>query len=377
MKNYDYIICGAGLAGLSLAYRLSSPEFSEKRILLIDKEEKVKNDRTFCHWATDAGIYEDVVSKKWSKLKFSSLSFQKQFDIAPYQYKMIRGDDFYAFNWKKIHQTSHVEHVKEKIVEISDGKQCTVSTDKNTYVADHVFKTYPSNNIDYTKSQYVSQHFMGWVIKTEKAAFSTDTATFMDFNIPQKGETRFMYVLPTDAHTALVELAIFSNALLTVREYEQILKNYVEENLSIDDYSIEEKEQGVIPMTTYNFKLHDTNNISHIGTASGAVKPSSGYAFMRIQEQADLICALLLKNEHPKKAQTLFREKYKRYDRTFLNAILSGKTNGEHVFSLMFKKLPPQLIFKFLDEKTSFSEEMKVFTAPPTIPFLKAFLQEI
>jgi len=336
MEKYDYIICGAGLAGLSLAYRFCNPAFQDKRILVLEKETKQENDRTFCHWSTEEGPYEEIVSKKWSQLKFASLSFQKSFDISPYQYKMIRGDDFYKYNLDKINSTSHIELKKENILTVEDADLAIVKTEEHVYQAEHIFKTFPSTDLDFSKTQNVSQHFMGWFIQTAEPCFNESEASFMDFNIPQNGETRFMYLLPSNNKTALVELAIFSNSLLSDREYETILKNYVEENLNIQKYSIQEKEKGVIPMTTYNFE-----------------------------------------NKNPQTAGKIFRAKYKRYDRTFLNAILTGKTNGEHVFSQMFKKLPPQLIFKFLDEKTSFSEELKVFTAPPTLPFLKAFLEEL
>ena len=77
-------------------------------------------------------------------------------------------------------------------------------------------------------------------------------------------------------------------------------------------------------------------------------------------------------------------KKYKRplnryhfYDKIFLNAILTGKTNGATVFGKLFKKLSPQTIFKFLDEKGSFFNDLIVFTAPPTWPFTKAFFEEL
>ncbi len=377
MEKYDYIICGAGLAGLSLAYRLCSPDFASKRILLLEKDDKVINDRTFCHWSKETSIYEDIVSKKWSQLRFRSLSCQRSFDIEPYTYKMIRGDDFYAWNLKKVNSVSHVSIKKENIVNIEDDDQIVVHTENASYQADYIFKTYLDANLDFSKSHYVSQHFMGWFIQTEEDKFLENEATFMDFNIPQKGETRFMYVLPTNNKTALVELAIFSNAILSVREYETILKNYIEENLNINAYQVLEKEKGIIPMTTYDFNQHDSKNIIHIGTAGGSVKPSSGFAFSRIQEHSDLICKILLEGKNPLLAQNLFKSRYKKYDKIFLNAILTDKANGENVFSRMFNKLPPQLIFKFLDEKTSFNEDLKMFTAPPTLPFIRAFFEEL
>ena len=51
----------------------------------------------------------------------------------------------------------------------------------------------------------LQQHFMGWFIKRKRHIFDDSVATFMDFNLPQNGNTRFMYVLPIDKKTALFE----------------------------------------------------------------------------------------------------------------------------------------------------------------------------
>jgi lycopene beta-cyclase len=51
MNNYDYIVAGAGAAGLSLiAHMIHSGQFSDKKILLIDRSPKTQNDRTWCFW---------------------------------------------------------------------------------------------------------------------------------------------------------------------------------------------------------------------------------------------------------------------------------------------------------------------------------------
>ena len=65
------------------------------------------------------------------------------------------------------------------------------------------------------------------------------------------------------------------------------------------------------------------------------------------------------------------------YDKIMLNAILSGKTSGKVVFDSLFKTLKPQTIFKFLDEEGSIFTYLKVFTAPPKWPFIKAFMEEV
>ena len=51
MPKYDYIIIGAGAAGLLLADALGKEEFfASKSILVLDKNDKTKNDRTRCFW---------------------------------------------------------------------------------------------------------------------------------------------------------------------------------------------------------------------------------------------------------------------------------------------------------------------------------------
>ena len=113
----------------------------------------------------------------------------------------------------------------------------------------------------------------------------------MDFRIPQEGETRFMYCLPMSKNTALVEATAFSNNILTEAEYGEMITNYLNNYLNINSFTIKHKEMGVIPMTTYNFAQHHEKHVIQIGTMGGDVKPSTGYAFVRIQENAQKIMA--------------------------------------------------------------------------------------
>ena len=64
----------------------------------------------------------------------------------------------------------------------------------------------------------------------------------MDFSIEQKGNTRFMYVLPTSTTEALLEYTLFSADLLPKEEYETEIQNYIQK-LGITDYEIIAKEQ--------------------------------------------------------------------------------------------------------------------------------------
>jgi len=76
--KYDYIIAGSGCAGLSLLYRmLKDPQLCNKQILVIDKSQKNKNDRTWCFWEKGNGLFESIVMHQWKTLEFLSDDFQK------------------------------------------------------------------------------------------------------------------------------------------------------------------------------------------------------------------------------------------------------------------------------------------------------------
>nr|MBA4168638.1 lycopene cyclase [Chitinophagaceae bacterium] len=86
MDKYDYLIAGSGAAGLSLLmHMIGSGKFTGKRILLVDRAPKNTNDRTWCFWEREAGLFEQVVHKRWNKMWFHDRSAPALHSIAPYQ----------------------------------------------------------------------------------------------------------------------------------------------------------------------------------------------------------------------------------------------------------------------------------------------------
>jgi lycopene beta-cyclase len=108
-QKYDYIITGAGCAGLSLAVHLiHSGKFRDKNILLIDQDLKKDNDRTWCFWEKQPSLFQPVVYKEWKELQFHSANLSKALEIKPYVYKLIRGIDFYNYCLDIISQQKNI-----------------------------------------------------------------------------------------------------------------------------------------------------------------------------------------------------------------------------------------------------------------------------
>ncbi len=376
-KRYDYIICGAGCAGLSLAYYLSKKNLDGKRILLLDKDAKDHNDHTWCFWQKGDGPFDTILKKSYSRIDFYTNEVQREINIAPYAYKRIDGIDFYNYIKPIIEMHQFIDFKQDQILSIEElENEVIVNTKESVYKSQLIFKSFLDSNFSFEKDHHVLQHFKGWEIETEEPQFDEGKATFMDFRIDQKGEIRFLYVLPTSTNTALVEVAIFSNNILTHSEYDTILKNYIDRYLRFSKYSILESEFGVIPMTTYPFETLNSDRIKHIGTAGGWVKASSGYAFDRIQRRSKSL-ANAIANQSDLNGILSAKNRFRFYDRIFLNVLLSNKAGGDEVFGKLFENLDSELIFKFLDEETNLAEDIKLFTGPPTMPFIKAFFEEL
>ncbi|HSU49808.1 MAG TPA: lycopene cyclase family protein, partial [Segetibacter sp.] len=213
MKRYDYIICGAGAAGLSLLMRfMQHSAFEEKKILVVDKAPKNKNDRTWCFWEKQPGVFEKIVHHQWQQVKFHSAFIDSLLDLTPYTYKMIRGIDFYNYVYSEASNHKNIEFLYGNVQAVGNaGNEGMVVVDGEQYTARYVF-----NSIQFNKSAvppgkyYLLQHFKGFVIETEAKHFNPSQATLMDFRVSQSSGTSFVYVLPTSENKALVEYTLFS-----------------------------------------------------------------------------------------------------------------------------------------------------------------------
>lgn len=378
-QGYDFIFCGAGCASLSLLMRMiRSEKFADKKILLIDKEVKNKNDRTWCFWEGRPGFFEDIVYHKWDTISFLSDDFSVARDISPCQYKMIRGIDFYNYCFEEIKKHPAIEilngHLSSRYLH-KEG--VTIKVDDRTLHFDNatIFNSIADLENKLPGEIKLLQHFKGWIIESAKPAFDPCIATIMDFRVHQDHGTTFAYILPFSETKALVEYTLFTKSLLEQQQYDVELRKYLDEILKLESYTVLDTEFGIIPMTNRKFEFQN-NGVFNIGTAGGQTKASSGYTFQFIQKQSQQIVDCLTRGD------SLFTiteqsKRFRFYDNTLLHILYNNKLQGKKVFTSLFKKNRPQAVLKFLDNETSLKEELKIISSLPTWPFLKAALKQL
>jgi len=378
MQKYDYIITGSGASGLMLAYRMAKDSFFDTAsILIIDKEKKTSNDRTWCFWENGKGEWDDLLHKSWDKIVFKSNLYQNTIPLQSYTYKMIRSAKFYKKLWNCIDAKNNISFIEANVVKVLDTAEgAIVEASTGKY---HAAKLLNSIDFDqkYThQDEYpvLLQHFIGWFVETKKNQFDDSVATFMDFTVDQKMNTRFMYVLPVSENKALFEYTLFSKDVLLKEEYERELQKYLELN-SITDYTIIEKEKGVIPMTSFKFWQDNSKNILHIGTVGGWTKASTGYTFKNTSKQTlQLIVFLKTDNDftnYRKKTRFWF------YDLLMLDVLANHNHEGSKLFSKLFQRNSLKNIFRFLDDETVFIEDLRIMLSMPPLKFIQALFRRI
>lgn len=378
--TYDFIIAGSGLSGLSLCMELlKSPIFKYSSILLIDRDNKDKNDRTWSFWATNEEDIPDIACQSWHYAHvYENTDTPLVLDLNPYQYRTIQGIDFYNYALNFIQQYENVTFLQEKIVEVQEDG--TVITENGNYKGQKVFKSFfqleelPS----FERHSYLLQHFKGWIIETPEPQFDVDTLVLMDYRTKQEQDTRFFYVLPFSPTKALVEYTVFSPKMLQEEAYDEYLKDYITNTLNIKDYSISETEFNAIPMTDFPFSSIVNQKVINIGTLASYVKPSSGYCFKRTLEKTKKLVKKLEQSSTLKERDTKSQFRFRLYDSILLSLMATNKVSGKKIFSTLFRKHPNNTVLLFLDERTNFIQDLQVMIAcPQKLTFAIALFKQL
>ncbi len=368
---YDYAIIGAGAAGLQLALAMIEDHFfSQKSILILEPDCKSANDKTWSFWEKGQGKYDDLISASWDTALFFSSDVSLKIPFGKYQYKTLRAIDFYEYAKKYLKNHENIHWVSEEVTDLEENESVTIKG-KNQYQALQVFDSRLTvSSEDLKKSNGVLQHFLGWEIETESAVFDPTSFTMMDYRLKYEDTASFTYILPFSPKKALVEFTFFSPDLVEKEVYEEMLRRYIQEQLGIENYAITSAEQGIIPMFDYPFHRHNTDKILKIGTAGGWVKASSGYSFKNSGNKCRQVIENIKKNR--KASFHLRSNRHALYDSTFLKVLENENHLGEDLFTIMYSKNDIETVFGFLDEETSFPQEISIMKTFPIAKFAKA-----
>ncbi len=375
--HYDIAIIGLGCAGSHIVHELINQNV-EKKIVVIDPWSDTKPGKAWSFWEKGAGKWDHLVKQTWSKTIVRKKGHELKLDLEPYVYKSLDSKKFTAFAKARLEQSPHITFLDSCVEDVSKQASKKQISLKNGEIvtADLIFDSrIPAGFSRDSKSIKILQHFKGIVIETNENHFVPDVCTMMDYTLMDEGTCSFTYVLPYSRRSALVEFTYFSHEVVTESTYDHFLKKYIKEHLKIEDYHVTNMEQGVVPMTTYDFKQHNQPGHFRIGTAGGWVKPSTGYSFKMSEKKAKQLVDNI-KNDR-ELDHGLFSRKSQLYDATLLDVLDKNNGKGDEVFFKLYSSNQMKYFFRFLDEETTFLQDLRIMFPMTSLAFLKPFFSNL
>ncbi|HEY6797197.1 MAG TPA: lycopene cyclase family protein [Kineosporiaceae bacterium] len=371
--DVDLAVVGAGGAGLSLIVHLERLLPAGRRppaIVLIDPVHRVAEDRTWCFWDAGSGPLDHLVHRSWRRVAVvDTAGGVRVLDLDPLRYVMIRSADFYA-HAEAAARRLRVTRIAARVHEVGDG---VVRAGSEVVRARWVVDSRPAAP-RLPANTALLQHFRGWAVRFGAETVDPDLPLLMDFSVQQPAQgVGFGYVLPTDPRTALVEYTEFSAGRRPSDEYDEALRAYLRHRLGAapGGYTVERVEDGAIPMTDAVCARRAGPSAFRLGTAGGATRGSTGYAFAAIQRQASAVAQALIDGQVPVPPRA-YPRRHRWMDAVLLRALDQGLVAGPTLFADLFARNPPERVLRFLDGRTTPGEELRLMATTPILPMTRA-----
>ena len=373
--DYDIVFAGAGLAGLSLAARLAAlPD--PPRMLLVDPLQNDTSDRTWCHWQLHESIFDDAITHRWQRWSVDKDHNQTAVGSTDVPYVRIPSDRFRQIAWERIKACPRAEFLRgmsvASIEEVSDRAVVHLS-DGRRIESSWVFDSRPLQNDNAPWRQI----FRGLELHSPETKLGTSTVTLMDFQSAGPEGVRFFYVLPLDAHTALVEDTWLVPSHKTPAFSDDAIVSYASKTLAQTHWQIRHQEEGNLPMgfSPSACSAVEKKRIIPWGTTAGAVRASSGYAFSRIQAASERMASAWQRTGYPDPAAVHGSAFLDWMDRVFLRAMTDQPERVPEYFARLFQRVAPDALVRFLESEPRPADILQVMRALPFGPFLRAALR--
>ena len=385
---FDLVILGGGCAGLSLSMALATQVVSCPRTLVVESRTQYTNDRTWCFWGDSASSHVDAshpityssahpISHRWKTMRVTQRGRSVLLDCASTPYQMLAAEDFYAAACEAIDRQPNITlQLATSVIGVPqyDGNLWTLITNSGPVTARAMVDTRPSQ-VPRLGDAVLWQSFFGHEIECDAGVFDASTMDLMHFLDPAQGQVvcnvPFVYVLPMSSTRALVEVTVFGEAPLGPAQLSAQLDAAIAERVGTLPFAVLRSEHGILPMGLARVASTAHPSFVKVGLMAGAARPSTGYAFQRIQRWAGECAQALASGRHPV-AHCRDPWPLRTMDRIFLDVLRDDPARAGALFFSLFRGTDPARIIRFLSGTGSLADCLAVVAAMPVSPFVRA-----
>jgi lycopene beta-cyclase len=291
-------------------------------------------------------------------------------------YQMIAAESFYTQALAVIDHSPHIDLVLGLPVlgaPAKRGRHWHVETGLGLKRALTVVDTRPRQKPQ-RGGAVLWQSFSGHEVNCAEPVFDPGCVDLMDFSHRDPAGISFHYVLPLSTHRALIEVARFAVQPFGPEHLASDLTQATRHRVRGAPFTIVRSESGVLPMGssppgTLPTTPRDPSYV-YAGLAGGGARPSTGYAFQRIQCWADS-CAQLISGGkspagHPGDPLLL-----RAMDHIFLSVLRTQPEAAPAVFLSLFERADTARVIRFLSDRGTLADYLAIIAALPFGPFLR------
>jgi len=363
------LLAGGGLANGLIAYRLAQTR-PDVRFKLVEGGASLGGRHTWSFFGSDLGAcgawIEPFVSRSWSQYE---VRFPKRRRTLANGYNSITSEHFHgvlsASLGDRVLTSTPIASLDATGVTLADGSRLSA-----TAVIDGRGPRAMRNlAIGYQK-------FFGQTVRLG-ADHALAGPVIMDATVDQKDGYRFVYVLPWDARTLLIEDTRYTDGdELDLADMRQGIADYATAQGWIIEEILEE-EQGVLPVALDgDIEAHwvEANGQAMAGLRAALFHPTTGYSLSDAIGLANAICDLPVIDAAS--VERLVRERSIRLwrERAFfrlVNRMLfrAGRPGQRYRVLERFYGLSAPLIKRFYAARLTRFDKLRILTGKPPVPF--------
>ncbi len=367
---YDALILGGGLAGLSSVAALLDEGFSGN-VTVVEPRARSDygRDRTWCMWDIGTNPLAHLATHRWTRWVVRDDHRIVRASSERHPYLRIPADRVYQHLLERAESAPTVDLRLGSAVERLDldDETVRVTTDREVL---HGRVALDGRPVRWSpRDSGLLQSFVGWEVVTADPVFDTDEVVLMDFRLRAPGAIEFFYVLPLAPDRALVESTVFGTQGRSVQYHQERIDRYISSVLGTQVQDVEYTERGIIPMSVEIDRDRGPHNVRRIGLRGGVAKPSTGYAFLRIQDDSRHL-AREMANGTISPGRRASSGRARTLDGIFLSFLRNQPDLAPDAFLSLFENVPADDLVAFLSEAGSFSTDWRVVRALPPRPFL-------
>jgi lycopene beta-cyclase len=369
--DYDAVLAGGGLSGLSLAAHLATSGWRDRAVLVVD-DPAAAHAESWGYWSAEPGLLDAAASVTYRQIRVIAAGRSAVVPLDPYRYRVVRRPDLRRVVRQLATGCPNLEFRTGRVYSVHDlADRAEVVVDGERFSASWVFDSV--TRVPSLGPPDGRLAFTGSAVRCDRPVFEPETPTLFDFRAGVAGHARFFYVLPEDERRAFVELTEFVPRRATPPGFDEgtvALDRYLRDVLACGGYSTGRTESAVLPLRT-SPSLRRGQHVLAIGARGGLVKASTGYAYQPIQRDSRAIVDSLVRHGHPFDLPNGHR-RHRILDKALLELLDREPEQLEQAFASLFLDCPVGMVLRFLDEQSALSEELRLIGALAPMPFLRA-----